>query len=723
MAARELVPAPHARPAAALPFVGRGREVGRLWSLLCPALAEGRAALAVVSGASGLGTTRLLQVIAWLARRSGHDVLSGSASPLSDGRALPVGRILQGRLLGVETTGRAPEPLLVVLDDAHQADAGGLEVLRALGTGVLPGACVLLGTSERTGPSSPTAPLAALVAEADLLVTLGPLARRRAVGLARLAVTGGHPSPTAVARISGGSPMVISALTVSTEPGDPRWEGDPTAHRGPIGFRDGHPFPAAGRPRRDGSPPVVTSARREHRDRLLGELTAAVSQRAGSRGLDAPTWMRSVLVDPRHDPAARALAQAVHVNLLLDATDAVPDAQFAPSVPAERAAVHGVDPWWRAAGALRAHAASRRALRAGHLAVAVGHSREAVRRAPSRGPSLLVEQMRLQHVDGLLALDAVDEARVFLEWWEERDLQAGRTSSPWWCLGMGSWEDSCDRPVDATGWARRALDAARRARDETAAARALIVLSAYRALAGDTLTARLGELELGSLALAGHRVDERALRPWPTVVLAAAHAEPGVPDGCRELHLTGVLTALLVAQPGLAVVLTEIAVRTADAPRAEQVTQEIRRLADDNPHSVSLAIAARWSRGVLAGEQRALRTARDVNGRLSRAHLLHVAATHGGERGDGGDGDAVTVVTDRGEAFESLTPSQRRVAELVARGRTNREIADLLVLSPHTVDSHLRRIFCRLGVSTRVALTRLACHADDATSPVSMHEE
>jgi DNA-binding CsgD family transcriptional regulator len=45
--------------------------------------------------------------------------------------------------------------------------------------------------------------------------------------------------------------------------------------------------------------------------------------------------------------------------------------------------------------------------------------------------------------------------------------------------------------------------------------------------------------------------------------------------------------------------------------------------------------------------------------------------------------------------------------ELVSEGRTNREIAASMFLSPHTVGYHLRHIFNKLGVRSRVELTRL----------------
>ena len=54
-----------------------------------------------------------------------------------------------------------------------------------------------------------------------------------------------------------------------------------------------------------------------------------------------------------------------------------------------------------------------------------------------------------------------------------------------------------------------------------------------------------------------------------------------------------------------------------------------------------------------------------------------------------------------------LTDSERTVAELVGRGFTNREAARRLMLSRHTVDFHLRRVFTKLAISSRVELARL----------------
>jgi DNA-binding NarL/FixJ family response regulator len=45
---------------------------------------------------------------------------------------------------------------------------------------------------------------------------------------------------------------------------------------------------------------------------------------------------------------------------------------------------------------------------------------------------------------------------------------------------------------------------------------------------------------------------------------------------------------------------------------------------------------------------------------------------------------------------------------LLIRGATNREVAERLYLSPYTVNSHLRHVFTKLGIRSRVELARLA---------------
>ncbi|OBH01174.1 hypothetical protein A5696_14685 [Mycobacterium sp. E2699] len=57
--------------------------------------------------------------------------------------------------------------------------------------------------------------------------------------------------------------------------------------------------------------------------------------------------------------------------------------------------------------------------------------------------------------------------------------------------------------------------------------------------------------------------------------------------------------------------------------------------------------------------------------------------------------------------LDSLTDSELKVAHLVAAGATNRGVAQRLCLSPHTVNSHLRSVFGKLGIRSRTELSGL----------------
>jgi DNA-binding CsgD family transcriptional regulator len=63
--------------------------------------------------------------------------------------------------------------------------------------------------------------------------------------------------------------------------------------------------------------------------------------------------------------------------------------------------------------------------------------------------------------------------------------------------------------------------------------------------------------------------------------------------------------------------------------------------------------------------------------------------------------------------WEALTTSELHVVRLVALGLRNREVGERLFVSPHTVSTHLRHAFTKLGINSRVELARL----------VSQHEE
>lgn len=86
--------------------------------------------------------------------------------------------------------------------------------------------------------------------------------------------------------------------------------------------------------------------------------------------------------------------------------------------------------------------------------------------------------------------------------------------------------------------------------------------------------------------------------------------------------------------------------------------------------------------------------------RLGMARLASVAqATHA---------QVLTLTFAEGFYVPELTAREYDVYRCIVRGMSNIEIAELLSLSPNTVDTHIRRLFAKLGVNDRIAAIRQA---------------
>jgi DNA-binding CsgD family transcriptional regulator len=208
---------------------------------------------------------------------------------------------------------------------------------------------------------------------------------------------------------------------------------------------------------------------------------------------------------------------------------------------------------------------------------------------------------------------------------------------------------------------------------------------------------------------------------------------------------------MLVGEPASTAWLTRVAVAAGDRANAELAVTTAEGLARDNPEFPTVVAAAAHARGLYDGDTRALASAAEVTdpqARASAAEDLGVLLTEAGDRvgavrrlgqalagyeETGAARDAARVrqrlrrmgVRHRHWAYadrpvsgwESLTDTERVVSRLVAEGQTNRQVAARLFVSVHTVAFHLRQVFRKLAIGSRVELTRLALEHDRRADP------
>jgi DNA-binding CsgD family transcriptional regulator len=150
-----------------------------------------------------------------------------------------------------------------------------------------------------------------------------------------------------------------------------------------------------------------------------------------------------------------------------------------------------------------------------------------------------------------------------------------------------------------------------------------------------------------------------------------------------------------------------------DEPLAHAIAEHIGGLADDDPDALERA-ATQWrilSRPLCEALAREDRAVRNKHSARQQAVELLLAAHEMLERA-GAERDAGRVrraLRDAGyrlraeplEPGRTLTPAETRVVERAAHGMTTTQIAHELFLSSHTVVSHLRSVYRKLGFNSR----------------------
>jgi DNA-binding CsgD family transcriptional regulator len=268
-----------------------------------------------------------------------------------------------------------------------------------------------------------------------------------------------------------------------------------------------------------------------------------------------------------------------------------------------------------------------------------------------------------------------------------------------------------------------------------------------------TVSAAIGSNQppFGALALAAVRGQEREARALidATIAEAAPHGQ-GLGVTVAHFHdavlcngLARYDEAITAAQaaaihpeefgaPRWALAeLVEAAVRSGEAGLASDAFARLAAATQACPTDWSLGIEAR-SRALVSDDPepsyreaiaRLSRTRVRIN--LARAHLLYgewlaqqsrrtdareqLTTAHDMLTSYGADAYAERARRALGTRLRprtaptstALTPQEAQIAQLAATGLTNAEIGTRLFLSPHTVDWHLRKIFSKLGITSR----------------------
>ena len=258
-----------------------------------------------------------------------------------------------------------------------------------------------------------------------------------------------------------------------------------------------------------------------------------------------------------------------------------------------------------------------------------------------------------------------------------------------------------------------------------------------------TVAIHRGELDVAAEHVRRYRGDmaggEAVLHSgqydWVELLLAHAQGGPARAAELARIRVGESLRRMLIEEPGAAPWLVRLALTVGDSRLATAVLTGADDLAANNPGYGSISVSAAHAHGLVDRDADALLSAASrhrhpwakacansdlaalftARGEQEEAELHQDAAYLIFER-MGATGE-VAGLRSRPEEFTEtvstqewhrLSEPERDIARLVGAGLTNRQVAKQLFLSPHTVNYHLRGIFRKLGINSRVELARLA---------------
>jgi DNA-binding CsgD family transcriptional regulator/predicted nucleic acid-binding protein len=469
---------------------------------------------------------------------------------------------------------------------------------------------------------------------------------------------------------------------------------------------------------------------------LLG-LAEALKHAGDNRAV--VQYARRALDRPDVPEPARAQLLAIQAHALLR-VDELSAADDSAAAAAELAAATGQHAAMVFGTVVRSSVSRAR----GELDAAIACAKEAVDVADQVRGDAWHRHPRLWLGASLAAVDRFAEADAVYEMGQREAAELGTAwSLPLWHYYRAELRMAAGRLEDAAAEAEAGIRVAEQL-NALAMAVPLQGLLAHVALRRDDLPGARQHLERAERMLDdGISVGPEDLTWHRAVLLDDTGEHDGAYAALADVYERLPDRVLLMTQDRCAAAhLVRIARRAGKPEQAEAAVAAARGLAERNTDVATLTAAAQHAQGLLAGDIELLRQAvagyRGCPRPLDLATAIEDLATAEEDAGNrkaavelcseavdlylksGAKRDAARANQalrglgvrrgarkgERRSAWGSLTESELRVVKLVAEGLTNRQVASRLFLSPHTVDSHLRHSFTKLGVSSRVELTR-----------------
>ncbi|MCM1974136.1 MULTISPECIES: LuxR family transcriptional regulator [unclassified Streptomyces] len=183
--------------------------------------------------------------------------------------------------------------------------------------------------------------------------------------------------------------------------------------------------------------------------------------------------------------------------------------------------------------------------------------------------------------------------------------------------------------------------------------------------------------------------------------------------------------SLYIEDPAAAAFLVRLALDVGDTDLRNSVLETIDGLAGDNPGISVLGLSALHANALVSGDPAVLsRIIAQSPDPLSVALATEELAKIYGAKEDPSrakPGEAASPLNSA--CWSGLSDTERRIAYLVSAGMTNQQIAKRVHLSAHTVNYHLRKIYRKLNINTRVELARGAASYSSRAAIYSIEPE